>query len=273
MKLPRGVGRAALGQGAVRRTVMARGRAPKSMKNPFCSFAARCVAGGNAFKTGCPMVRKCCCSVGGKPCTRGEVIREVSAKQLERWASNYNKPDLHTNQIVSYDAKRSGSKPFVCSYHALDILGELTSPAYFAAVAKPGRDPPPKPDRRDVVKCVLKAVHSHEKQLAKDAEQARVSMDASTPPPPPAEEEDELTTKFLRARKYISEFSFVFAFCMSLFNSVLLLNKEKGVGRTNWDSPEGVDVCAEINQIFASTSTPSTRHSHHKHDVCSTAWR
>ena len=64
-----------------------------------------------------------------------------------------------------------------------------------------------------------------------------------------------------------------FAFCMSLFNSVLLLNKEKGVGRTNWDSPEGVDVCAEINQIFASTSTPSTRHSHHKHDVCSTAWR
>ena len=252
---------------------MARGRAPKSIKNPFCSFAARCVAGGNAFKTGCPMVRKCCCSVGGKPCTRGEVIREVSAKQLERWASNYNKPDLHTNQIVSYDAKRSGSKPFVCSYHALDILGELTSPAYFAAVAKPGRDPPPKPDRRDVVKCVLKAAHSHEKQLAKDAEQARVSMDTSTPPPPPAEEEDELTTKFLRARKYISEFSFVFAFCMSLFNSVLLLNKEKGVGRTNWDSPEGVDVCAEINQIFASTSTPSTRHSHHKHDVCSTAWR
>ena len=219
------------------------------------------------------MVRKCCCSVGGKPCTRGEVIREVSAKQLERWASNYNKPDLHTNQIVSYDAKRSGSKPFVCSYHALDILGELTSPAYFAAVAKPGRDPPPKPDRRDVVKCVLKAAHSHEKQLAKDAEQARVSIEAPTPPPPPAEEEDELTTKFLRARKYISEFSFVFAFCMSLFNSVLLLNKEKGVGRTNWDSPEGVDVCAEINQIFASTSTPSTRHSHHKHDVCSTAWR
>ena len=219
------------------------------------------------------MVRKCCCSVGGKPCTRGEVIREVSAKQLERWASNYNKPDLHTNQIVSYDAKRSGSKPFVCSYHALDILGELTSPAYFAAVAKPGRDPPPKPDRRDVVKCVLKAAHSHEKQLANDAEQARVSIEAPTPPPPPAEEEDELTTKFLRARKYISEFSFVFAFCMSLFNSVLLLNKEKGVGRTNWDSPEGVDVCAEINQIFASTSTPSTRHSHHKHDVCSTAWR
>ena len=162
---------------------MARGRALKSIKNPFCSFAARCVAGGNAFKTGCPMVRKCCCSVGGKPCTRGEVIREVSAKQLERWASNYNKPDLHTNQIVSYDAKRSGSKPFVCSYHALDILGELTSPAYFAAVAKPGRDPPPKPDRRDVVKCVLKAAHSHEKQLAKDAEQARVSMEAETPPP------------------------------------------------------------------------------------------
>ena len=43
-KLPRGVGRASLGQGAVRRKVMARGRAPKSMKNPFCSFAARCVA-------------------------------------------------------------------------------------------------------------------------------------------------------------------------------------------------------------------------------------
>ena len=203
------------------------------------------------------MVVKCCCSVGGKPCTRGEVIREVSGKQLERWASNYNTPKLHSNEIVSYDAKRSGSKPMVCSYHACDILSELTTPAYFAAVTKPGGDPPPKPKRRDVVKCVLKAAHSHEKQLAEDA--ARVSMDASTPPPPPAEEEDELTTKFLRARKYISEFSFVFAFCMSLFNSVLLLNKEKGVGRTNWDSPEGVDVCAEINQIVASTSTPSTR--------------
>ena len=146
----------------------------------------------------------------------------------------------------------------VCSYHACDILGVLTTPAYLEAVTKPGGDPPPNPKRRDVVKCVLKAAHSHEKQLAKDAEQARVSMDTSTPPPPPAEEEDELTTKFLRARKYISEFSFVFAFCMSLFNSVLLLNKEKGVGRTNWDSPEGVDVCAEINQIVASTSTPST---------------
>ena len=219
------------------------------------------------------MVVKCCCSVGGKPCGRGEVIREVTGKQLERWASSYNTPNLSRDNIVSYDAKRSGKKPMVCSYHACDMLGELTSPAYIKAVTTDGGDPPPKPDRRDVVKCVLKAAHSHEKQLAKDAEQARVSMDASTPPPPPAEEEDELTTKFLRARKHISEFSFVFAFCMSLFNSVLLLNKEKGVGRTNWDSPEGVDVCAEINQIFASTSTPSTRHSHHKHDVCSTAWR
>ena len=215
------------------------------------------------------MVVKCCCIVGGKPCDRGEVIREVTAKQLARWEREYT-PDKREDAI-SYDAKRSGSKPFVCSYHACDILGVLTTPAYFAAVKTPDGDPPPKPQRRDVVKCVLKAAHSHEKQLAKDAEQARVSMDTSTPPPPPAEEEDELTTKFLRARKYISEFSFVFAFCMSLFNSVLLLNKEKGVGRTNWDSPEGVDVCAEINQIFASTSTPSTRHSHHKHDVCSTA--
>ncbi len=218
------------------------------------------------------MVVKCCCSVGGKPCTRGEVIREVSAKQLERWASKYNTGN-NRDDVVSYDAKRSGSKPMVCSYHACDMLGVLTTPAYFEAVTSDGGRKPPKPQRRDVVKCVLKAAHSHEKQLAKDAEQARVSMDTSTPPPPPAEEEDELTTKFLRARKYISEFSFVFAFCMSLFNSVLLLNKEKGVGRTNWDSPEGVDVCAEINQIFASTSTPSTRHSHHKHDVCSTAWR
>ena len=232
-------------------------------KKPVLQLCGALPLGGNAFKKGCPMVVKCCCSVGGKPCGRGEVIREVTGKQLERWASSYNTPNLSRDNIVSYDAKRSGKKPMVCSYHACDMLGELTSPAYIKAVTTDGGDPPPKPDRRDVVKCVLKAAHSHEKQLAKDAEQARVSMDASTPPPPPAEEEDELTTKFLRARKYISEFSFVFAFCMSLFNSVLLLNKEKGVGRTNWDSPEGVDVCAEINQIVASTSTPSTRHSRH----------
>ena len=103
--------------------------------------------GGNAFKKGCPMVVKCCCSVGGKPCGRGEVIREVTATQLERWASNYNTPKLHSNEIVSYDAKRSGSKPMVCSYHACDILSELTTPAYFAAVTKPGGDPPPKPKR------------------------------------------------------------------------------------------------------------------------------
>ena len=130
------------------------------------------------------MVVKCCCSVGGKPCTRGEVIREVSAKQLERWASKYNTGN-NRDDVVSYDAKRSGSKPMVCSYHACDMLGVLTTPAYFEAVTSDGGRKPPKPQRRDVVKCVLKAAHSHEKQLAKDAEQARVSMDTSTPPPPP----------------------------------------------------------------------------------------
>ena len=80
------------------------------------------------------MVVKCCCSVGGKPCGRGEVIREVTGKQLERWASSYNTPNLSRDNIVSYDAKRSGKKPMVCSYHACDMLGELTSPAYIKAV-------------------------------------------------------------------------------------------------------------------------------------------
>ena len=84
------------------------------------------------------MVVKCCCIVGGKPCDRGEVIREVTAKQLARWEREYT-PDKREDAI-SYDAKRSGSKPFVCSYHACDILGVLTTPAYFAAVKTPKRN-------------------------------------------------------------------------------------------------------------------------------------